>query len=267
MLTFGSLFAGIGGFDLGLERAGMKCKWQVEIDEHCRRVLTKHWPDVPRWDDVRTFPPGPVDEWQVDLICGGDPCPKHSNARRGQASRHPDLSGYFLALVGRLRPRWVVRENVPSPTVEHFDAAMEALGYGTIVVEADAADFTRQQRCRWFVVGLLGRPWPELVTRFGSCEVGGGNRTPRLAMAPKIACLITHRTRNNTDDNYVWDGQRFRRLSANERERFSGFPVDWTAGASEAMRARMCGNAVVPQVAQWIGQRIVETDAIGPAGQ
>lgn len=52
-LTFGSLFAGIGGFDLGLERAGMKCRWQVEIDPYCLKVLAKHWPDVKRYEDVR----------------------------------------------------------------------------------------------------------------------------------------------------------------------------------------------------------------------
>lgn len=72
-MTFGSLFAGIGGFDLGLEMAGMECKWQVEIDPYARRVLEKHWPNVRRHDDVRTFPVGSVDEWRVDLICGGFP--------------------------------------------------------------------------------------------------------------------------------------------------------------------------------------------------
>lgn len=56
-MTFGSLFAGIGGFDLGFERAGMKCVWQVEKDPHARQVLEAHWPEVRRWDDVQTFPP------------------------------------------------------------------------------------------------------------------------------------------------------------------------------------------------------------------
>lgn len=68
-LTFGSLFAGIGGFDLGFERAGMECKWQVEIDPFCQKVLSKHWPDVRRHDDVRTFPPDGV--WNVDVIWAG----------------------------------------------------------------------------------------------------------------------------------------------------------------------------------------------------
>jgi len=66
-LTFGSLFAGIGGFDLGLEMAGMVCKWQVEIDDYASRVLAKHWPNVARHDDVRTFPTAERD-WSVDLI-------------------------------------------------------------------------------------------------------------------------------------------------------------------------------------------------------
>ena len=52
---FGGLFAGIGGFDLGFERAGMECVWQVEIDDYCNKVLEKHWPDVKRYGDIRSF--------------------------------------------------------------------------------------------------------------------------------------------------------------------------------------------------------------------
>src|SRR5687768_13785236 len=79
MLTFGSLFAGIGGFDLGFERAGLQCKWQVEIDKYCWQVLWKHWPEVSKWDDVRTFPPDHSSHWNVDVICGGFPCQDISN--------------------------------------------------------------------------------------------------------------------------------------------------------------------------------------------
>ena len=116
MITFGSLFAGIGGFDIGFERAGMRCEWQVEIDEFCQRVLAKHWPTVGRWDDVHTFPPVPAEDWRVDIICGGDPCQRNSAA--GNSSK-PSLGGEFVRVVDVLRPRIVVREN---PTHTRADA-------------------------------------------------------------------------------------------------------------------------------------------------
>ena len=77
MSTFVSLFAGVGGFDLGLERSGHTCVGQVEIDKHAQKILKKHWPDVPLHDDVTT-----AIEWakeidligKVDIVCGGFPC-------------------------------------------------------------------------------------------------------------------------------------------------------------------------------------------------
>lgn len=150
--TVGSLFAGIGGFDLAFGKAGFRTAWYCEVNAQAAAVMAQNWPDAPNLGDVRYvfdhdgFTP-------VDVVCGGDPCPKHSRARSNGASRHPDLAGYFLAVVGRLRPRWVVRENVPAPTVSHFDAALDALGYGTAVIRMDAATFTGQSRTRDFVVG------------------------------------------------------------------------------------------------------------------
>ena len=111
-LTFGSLFAGIGGFDLGLERAGMVCKWQVEIDEYATRVLEKHWPTVRRWNDVRTFPP--EGDWNVDVICGGFPCQDISVAGKGAglAGARSGLWYEFARIIRHIRPRWVIVENV-----------------------------------------------------------------------------------------------------------------------------------------------------------
>lgn len=258
-MTFGSLFAGIGGFDLGFERAGFNCRWQVERDKNCIRLLRRHWPHVWRWTDAMSFAQVVGDAHRVDCIVGGDPCPRHSNARRGQESVHPDLAGYFLAVVGRLRPQWVVRENVPSPTVRDFATCLEALGYGAVIVYGNSLGTTGQSRQRAFVVGQLGVAWHDTFSRFGSCKIGRGHRQARLAMEPSIACLTSHRTRNNTDDNYVWDGQSFRRLSSRERERFAGFDDGWTDGFSPAVRARFCGLAVDSNIAEWIARRILAT--------
>jgi DNA (cytosine-5)-methyltransferase 1 len=112
-----SLFAGIGGLELGLERAGMTVVGQVEIDPFCRRVLAKHWPDVPRHDDVRTC----VEWWRsgprpaVHVVAGGFPCQGHSVAglRRGTGDERWGWP-WYRTVVEALRPAWVIVENVPN---------------------------------------------------------------------------------------------------------------------------------------------------------
>ncbi len=112
MPTFGSLFAGIGGIDLGLERAGWECRWQVEYDPFCQHVLAHHWPDVPRYGDIRAVDWSMVEP--VDLIAGGFPCQPFSNAgkRRGKDDERW-LWPEFFRCVRALRPRFVLVENVP----------------------------------------------------------------------------------------------------------------------------------------------------------
>ncbi len=109
--TFGSLFSGIGGIDLGLERAGMSCSWQVEIDEYAQKVLAKHWPNVARYGDVYTV--GKDTLAGVDLIAGGFPCQPHSLAGGRQASEDErDLWPEFYRIIRELKPRFVLGENV-----------------------------------------------------------------------------------------------------------------------------------------------------------
>ena len=127
MLTFGSLFAGIGGFDLGFERAGMVCKWQVEIDDYANRVLAKHWPNVRRLPDVRTWPQ--PDTERVDVICGGFPCQDISYAGRG-AGLEGKRSGLFfeaVRVVRQLRPRIVCLENVAALLTRGLDVVLGTL--------------------------------------------------------------------------------------------------------------------------------------------
>ena len=112
MLTVGSLFAGIGGLDLGLERAGMQIRWQVEIDPYCIRVLEKHWPNVKRYEDIRGIKWNEVEP--VSLICGGFPCQPVSvaGARKGDKDDRW-LWPEFLRAIREVRPKYALVENVP----------------------------------------------------------------------------------------------------------------------------------------------------------
>lgn len=112
-LTFGSLFAGIGGFDLGFERAGMRCLWQVEIDADCQRLLAAKFPRAARFADIREA--GAKQLAPADVICGGFPCQDLSIAgkRRGLKGKRSGLFYELKRIVNELTPRIVVWENVP----------------------------------------------------------------------------------------------------------------------------------------------------------
>lgn len=110
--TIGSLFAGIGGFDLGFERAGFKTLWQVEINEWARKVLAKNFPHAERYADIREC--GRHNLRPVDVICGGFPCQDISNAglRAGIEGERSGLWSEMHRIIGELRPRLVLVENV-----------------------------------------------------------------------------------------------------------------------------------------------------------
>lgn len=111
------LFSGIGGFSLGLERAGMKTAAFCEINPFCQSVLRRHWPDVPIYNDVREFSSqhltgdriGPI-----DLICGGFPCQDISDAgkREGLTGSRSSLWWEYRRLIDEIRPAWAIIENV-----------------------------------------------------------------------------------------------------------------------------------------------------------
>ena len=174
-LTFGSLFAGIGGFDLGLERAGMRCEWQVEIDPYARAVLAKHWPNVRRHEDVRTFPP-PEGEWGVDVICGGFPCQDISVAGKGAglAGERSGLWYEFARIIGELRPRYVIVENV---------AALLARGMGTVLGDLSTLGYDAE----WHVIPASAVGAPHRRERVWI--VGFRSRT----------CAETHAPRSDAD--------------------------------------------------------------------
>ena len=188
-----SLFSGVGGFDLGFDRAGMTCAGQVEFDAAARSVLERHWPDAKRINDVREVQ---GDEFgTVDLICGGFPCQDVSVAgrRAGLAGERSGLWYEFHRLIDRVRPRWAVIENVPgllsSNGGRDFAAVLRGLvkcGYGVTWRVLDAQYFgVPQRRRRVFIVGSLGdgRAAEVLFEREGGVGdiAKGGEARPELA--------------------------------------------------------------------------------------
>lgn len=168
--TYGSLFAGVGGFDLGLDAAGYECRFQVEYDKNCQQVLNRRWPTVPKWGDIRgvsgaELPP-------VDLLTFGSPCQDLSVAgkRAGLAGERSGLFHEAMRIVKEMRnatgnqyPRIVVWENVvgalSSNAGRDFGTVISEMAEsGAMVVEwavLDAQYFgIAQRRRRVFVVAV-----------------------------------------------------------------------------------------------------------------
>lgn len=166
MMRVLDLFSGIGGFSLGLERtSGFRTVAFCEIDPFCRRVLKKHWPEVPCYDDVRTLTAERLaaDGIGVDVICGGFPCQEISVAGNGVGitGERSGLWTEYARLIGELRPCLAIVENVAELLGRGMDVvcgSLAAIGYdaewSSISMCAVGAPHVRQ---RVFVVAYPDR--------------------------------------------------------------------------------------------------------------
>ena len=214
------LFSGIGGFSLGLERAGMRTVAFCEIDPFCRRVLAKHWPTVPIFDDVRTLP-----TIAADLVCGGFPCQPFSTASRGRRVAQ-DFWPDMLRVVRDVRPRYVIAENVQEAAIANSAQDLTGLGYRTYyrcIAAADAG--ADHQRDRWWVVA-----YPD-----SQGELCGAIHA-EVAKLPAL-CRSLWGPTNYARAIRVLDGLSDR--------------VD---------RVGALGNAILPQIPEAIGRAIVSND-------
>lgn len=204
----GSLFSGIGGFDLALTNCGMKIMWQVEIDKQCNSVMEKQFPNVERFEDIRKC--GRHNLKPVDLICGGFPCQdlSVSGRRQGLAGERSGLWFEFARIIEELEPRWIVIENVPgllsSKKGKDFAVIIQWLaerGYGVAWRVLDAQYFgVPQRRRRVFIVGHLGdgRAAQVLFER----ESGNGYFTQGREAGKEIARpLVSCSTTDHYDDS------------------------------------------------------------------
>ena len=273
-----SLFAGIGGIDLGLERAGMTVVGQVEIDPFCQSVLNKHWPGVPKHDDVRTA----VDWWRskprprIDLIAGGFPCQPVSVAGKGRAQADERwLWPAFGDTVRELRPRYVFVENVPGLANRGLDdvlGTLADLGFDAVwnCIPAAALGAPHLRR-RLFVLAADPERVDVRVEPWRSC----GESWPRSTVVGFDGATWS------VADPYVDVGEQWGSRDSAEGTRgrhvdrggvgahaLEGLDLTWWAVEphvgrvahgvpARVHRLRALGNAVVPQVAEYVGRLIL----------
>jgi DNA (cytosine-5)-methyltransferase 1 len=235
-LTVGSLFSGIGGLDLGVERAGMTVRWQCEIDPYCCRVLAKHWPHVPNLGDVKTIDWSTVE--RVDLVCGGFPCQPVSDAglKRAQDDERW-LWPWMRDAIDAVRPEWVVIENVPG---------LRKRGLGIVRSDLHAMEYR-------------SRP-----VSLSACQLGAPHTRSRLFTVAHTAGEGCRSGRAQRRGEGQAAGEQQDRSQPPGRAWWSHEPdvARMAYGVPRGMdRRRALGNAVVPQVAEWIGRRIMEAAA------
>lgn len=180
-MTHFSLFTGIGGLDLAAEWAGFETVGQCEFADYPTKVLEKHWPDVPRWRDIRDVTADALQDRhinEVTVLSGGFPCQPHSLAgHRLAADDERDLWDEFARVIRTINPRWVVAENVPgllsSEDGRFFGRILRDLAgmgfnawWGMYPAHATGADFWGE---RIFIVAASsGVRWGSLVEE---CEI------------------------------------------------------------------------------------------------
>ena len=290
-----SFFSGIGGFDLGLENVGMKVVFKCEIDNICREILRKHWPEVPLKGDINDLEPEDIPE--SELWCGGFPCQDLSLAnqgkRKGLKGERSGLFFKFAELIGKKTPRWVVIENVPGLLNSNFGKdfqiliqTLEKFGYGVSWRVLDAKYFgTPQRRRRVFVIGSF-RTLKSAEVLF---EQGGTTITDKSGRGKwQIPSEGSTRCIRSTDTYSIQHASIGRKHTAGPqakgyRNDGETYTLDSRGGADavcstnvpfrirkvtgipngvDRNRYRKIGNAVAIPVIEWIGKRILSVDAV-----
>jgi DNA (cytosine-5)-methyltransferase 1 len=244
-MRIGSLFSGIGGLELGLERAGVgHTVWQVEQDEYCRAVLAKHWPDAQRYDDVRTV--SAQNLAPVDVICGGFPCQDISYAGRGAglAGRRSGLWSEFARVIREMGPPYVVVENSAALLTRGIGdvlGTLADLGYDAEwSLESACAVGAPHMRHRVFVLAYAnGRG---LQASRGQRAVDDERVCPR---SPRAGHLQAATVASGSERGSHWISE-------------PNIPRMDHGISSRVDRNRALGNAVVPQVAEVVGRVLLQ---------
>jgi len=214
------LCSGIGGFALGIAGAGRDVSTVAfcEIEPYCQAVLRKHWPDVPVYDDIKTFP---AEEFQdIDILTAGYPCQPFSLAgKRGGTADDRHLWPEVYRIVAAVRPTWCIFENVPGHITMGLDEVLSDLedeGYSarTLVLGAVSVDAPHRRQRVWIVANAgraHGERWPDVCA--GNSEPDGqgfadGQQkvSPAQCGSADVADAVSRRGCRGT--NRVSGGQR-----------------------------------------------------------
>ena len=293
-----SLFSGIGGIDLGLTRAGMTIVGQVEIDDYCRQVLAKHWPNVKRLGDIKQVR---GDEFgPVDLLAGGPPCQPFSVAgKRGGTADDRHLWPEMLRLVCACRPAWVLVENVAGLVGMVLDvilADLEAEGYRgqAFVVPACAVGAPHRRDRVWIVAHsdgqrqlqpqgavCLERRWTSDSGEDAAHTAGEGLPESRPTGFASVESQRATRPffgpqRRGGRATQSCLGRVLDGLPAGLHGHWPAAPGqpqhDWEPPRlargipNRTARLKALGNAVVPQVVEMIGRAILQADSMAMIG-
>ena len=241
------LFSGIGGFSLGLERAGMRTVAFCEIEPRRRDDLRRLWPGVPIHDDIRTL--RGADVGHVDVIAGGFPCQDISSAADAPAGIDGERSGLwrdFARLIGELRPQFAIVENVADLTVR---------GLGRVLGDLAALGYDAEWHC--IPASAVGAPHPRdriWIVAYAP-EVFGekqfGNQPRRILSRDGLLALVENEGRGNSVASWWAAEPSVGRVVYGVPHR-----VD---------RLGALSNAVVPQIPEIIGRAIMSAHHIQPA--
>ena len=269
------LFSGIGGFSLGLERAGMRTVAFCEIEPYARAVLKKHWPQVPCYDDVRTLTADRLraDGIAADVICGGFPCQDISTAWDGPGltGERSGLWSEYLRLVREVGPRFIIVENVAALLNRGLDQILGNLaeiGYDAEwhCVPASAVGAPHIRDRIWIIA------YPDCEQHEGDCSA---NWRPTaeglyadLAHADRFRCDEMEQSKSGRS---FGEGAISKALYAGFTRRRQGWEPEPNVGRvadgvpRRVDRLRGLGNAVVPQIPEIIGRAIMKVSTVSPA--
>jgi DNA (cytosine-5)-methyltransferase 1 len=267
MLTLGSLFSGIGGLELGFERTGgFVTRWQVENDPYATKVLEKHWPNVRRYGDITKLNADELE--RVDVIVGGFPCQPDSVAgkRKGRNDSRW-LWPEYARLIRSLRPAYAVMENVPG---------LFSGGFGDVLRDLAEGGYDAE----WQVLSAYSVGAPHIRERVFIVAYPGDGRQWELLQPPgQSRCAATPDARSNGETQSMAHAASIRQQGVfpfarsigasspqrglREPQRSSWWAVEPDVGRvangvpRRVDRLRCLGNAVVPQVAQYVAECIL----------